>query len=59
LAAESAAYSAASQEISERLERLEALSDTSSFAHPTEDKFWRDAESFDVRLDQLEGDAFH
>ena len=58
LAAESAAYSAASQEISERLERLEALSDTSSFAHPLAGEFWRHAESFDVRLDRLESDAF-
>ena len=59
LAAESAAYSAASQEISERLERLEALSDTSHFAHPLEGEFWQHAESFDVRLDRLESDTFY
>jgi hypothetical protein len=58
LAAESAAYSAASQEISERLERLEALSDTSRFAHPLEGEFWPHAESFEVRLDRLQSDTF-
>ncbi len=58
LAAESAAYSAASQEISERLERLEALFDTSSFARPREGEFWQHAESFDLRLDRLESDTF-
>jgi len=58
LAAEPAAYSAASREISERLERLEALSDTSSFAHPLEREFWQQAESFEVRLERLESDTF-
>ena len=58
LAAESAAYSAASREISERLERLEALADTSTYAHPLGGEFWQHAESFDVRLDRLESDTF-
>ena len=58
LAAESAAYSATSQVVSDRLERLEALSDTSTFAHPLGGEFWQRAESFNARLDQLESDPF-
>ena len=58
LAAESAAYSATSQVVSERLERLEALSDASTYAHPLGGEFWQRAESFNARLDQLESDPF-
>lgn len=58
LAAKSAAYSAASQEISGRLERLEALSDASTFAHPLGGEFWQRAESFSERLERLESNPF-
>lgn len=56
--AESAAYSAAAQEISQRLQQLEATSNATLFAQPENDEFWQDSASFNARLDQLERDTF-
>ncbi|MCH9725400.1 MAG: hypothetical protein K0U86_10960, partial [Planctomycetes bacterium] len=58
IAAESAVYSATAQEISARLQQLEATSNAAQFAQPASDGFWQDSASFKVRLDQLERDTF-
>ena len=58
LAAETADYTTAAQEVAERLQRLEAMSDASSFARPAADEVRRQIESFDVRLDELQGESF-
>ncbi|WP_298865548.1 serine/threonine-protein kinase [uncultured Gimesia sp.] len=57
IAAESAVYSATAQEISERLQQLEATSNTARFALPANDQFWQNSTSFNARLDQLERDT--
>ncbi len=58
LAADAAAYSAASQGLWDRLGQLEATSNAARFSQPTSDEFWQDAESYSARLHQLEADTF-
>lgn len=58
IAAESAAYSAAAHDISERLRQLEITSNAGQFALPVNDEFWHNSESINAHLDQLERDAF-
>jgi len=57
-AADSAAYSATSQGLWDRLEQLETTSNAARFAQPMNDEFWQDAESYSNRLHQLERDSF-
>lgn len=59
VAKEFAEYSAAAQDISERLEQLEITSNTAQFALPANDQFWQDSVSFNALLDQLERDTVH